>query len=148
MPFRIYDWECGGCNSERECVVSYETGKAPPLRQPLYCHTCKAETEHRRLLALPGPYYGEKVLNPLVSGGQFDTAGYERAPMPKYPDPSIPFEGRVDYYRSKEHKEIMKERKEIIGRNKAKRRRAELIKRGENINIRRDKLPGDPKVLS
>ena len=39
-------------------------------------------------------------------------------------------------------------RKKAIKENRAKQKRASLIRSGENINMRHDRLPGDPNILA
>ncbi len=47
-----------------------------------------------------------------------------------------------------ETKEIVKERKRIGAQNARKQMRAAAMRRGENVNFRRDRLAGDPKITA
>lgn len=145
--FRNYDWQCCGCNTVREHVIQFPQSDKPARLLGLYCSGCKLVALHERLISLTAPYMGERVLNPMVAGGQFDTMG---AKTPPSLPPPLPKDATFDDYRHRWNGAEYKERKaEILAvqkENKAKRKRAELIKQGANINLRRDKLPGDPKV--
>lgn len=91
---------------------------------------------------------GERVLNPMVHGGKFDTCGAEKAPdLPALPD-GCSYDQAKSIFSSNEYKEIKRQRKEVADRNKAKKKRAQLIKSGASINMRRDRLPGDPKLTA
>jgi len=41
-----------------------------------------------------------------------------------------------------------RKRKNIVAENKQKRKRLKAIKQGKNVNMRRDKCAGDPKLTS
>jgi hypothetical protein len=87
---------------------------------------------------------GEKIMNPQVSGGSYDTMGKKKGPrLPELPDNATGEEIR-DFVRSKPYQEIKKERRAIGKENAMKRARARALRRGENVNMRRDRLPGDP----
>jgi hypothetical protein len=125
---------------------------------------------------------GEKILNPNVYGGTYDTMGAkEFRPLPELPGSEehsklmkqrireIP-EGlsakdhkkamcesmagcpsSADYathFERPEYKETEAANKRIAEHNTEKRERAAAIKRGENINMRRDKCAGDPNMTA
>lgn len=173
MP--IYDLECMRCERVQETIAEYNTTGL----YSLVCSRCGRETVHKRLPSLFAPYMGERVFNPMVSGGKFDTTGNAKVTrLPKFKD-YVEHDARVeanikrlspgagkeevraavraagpgpsmadwrDHLRKPEVKEAKRQRAEDVRRNKLKRARAGAIARGENINLRRDKLPGDPKV--
>lgn len=98
-------------------------------------------------MPLTAPYMGERVHNPMVSGGDFDTVGNkELPPLPKGGDDESyhEFKSRV---KSPEYQEVRRARDAAKRENAAKRERARLIRAGANINMRRDRLPGDPKIM-
>lgn len=72
---RLFDWVCVGCESRTEGLVDVPSGFSPPKLSEQLCLNCEARTEHERVISLPGPYYGEKTLNPMQSGGDYDTMG-------------------------------------------------------------------------
>ncbi len=151
----------------------------PVSMYALDCDICGEETEQERLISAPAPYMGERLLNPIVRGGSYDTAG--DAPMPSYPD--APGEAEhvakiqsklsalgqdapqaeryeamasvasdapdiISHMGKPECIEIKKERKRIGEQNIAKKQRLRALKRGENVNMRRDRLAGDPKLTA
>jgi len=85
----------------------------------------------------------------MVYGGRFDTGGAVHPP--KLP-PRLPADATADDYmhrwRSKEFQECKSEVLNTHKENRAKRKRADLIKQGATIDLRKDKLPGDPKVAA
>lgn len=146
--FRCFDWECGHCGQAAESTDAYQQGRSIPRERHAYCGHCGFKTKQRRLPPLVGPYTGEQTRNPMVSGGKFDTMGYETVPrLPEIPEAAM---GTVQdlkgFVQGKEYVEAKRIRREVVARNKAKRRRAELLKAGAPINMRRDKLPGDPTI--
>lgn len=146
--FRNYDWQCS-CGETVQFMVQFPTGDRPVAQLGLWCGTCQAVTVHDRLISLTAPYMGEKMLNPMVSGGKFDTMGM--ASLPKIPDAlpsSATWSDYKDRWQSKEWKEFKKETASVKKQNRQKQKRAAAIKRGENINMRTCKLPGDPKIAS
>lgn len=147
--FRSFDWECQTCGNVDWRVVGVPSGSSVPTEHLWPCDMCEAETLHDRVLSLPAPYMGERVYNPQVAGGKFDTLGHKIGPsLP----PPLPPEAKagdwVDRWQSKEFKE---RKAAIVANNKenaAKRKRAAALKRGENVNMRTDKLAGDPKITA
>lgn len=143
--FRLYDWRCLACMMPRPHVIEFATGTKPPQKEKFKCLRCKKETTHDRMLPLVGFYYGERTDNPIIAGGKFDTTGHAALPaLPVIPD-DIHRDSVGDFFTTKEYKNAKRERLEAQKINKAKRKRYELIKKGANINMRRDKLLGDPK---
>jgi hypothetical protein len=55
---------------------------------------------------------------------------------------------KKDFFYSKEYQDAKQKRKKAIKENRAKQKRASLIRSGENINMRHDRLPGDPNILA
>lgn len=158
MSFRSYDWECTQCGCVAWHLVDVPHGELPPRTAELPCLECDEMTEHDKVISLVAAYMGEKMLNPIVHGGKFDTAGRRELPsMPAFdnlpPDASISArKERVDAYRerfqSNEWREMKRERAAIRAENAQKRQRLAAIARGDNINMRRDKCAGDPKVTA
>lgn len=148
--FRNYDWMCDGCASKVEygMKLSQIDNEKPPEEIQLFCRVCEEFKLHARLLSLPAPYMGEKVCNPQVHGGKFDTMG--EAPVPSLPE--LPAGSDTSAYRelfqTAEYKEVRAERDNIISQNKAKKKRAAALAQGGTVNMRNDKLPGDPKVTA
>jgi hypothetical protein len=173
---RLYDWQCEDCGSVSERLVTVPHGEAPARSYELECLACADYTDHTRLISPPARYMGEKVHNPMISGGRFDTTGHR--PLPAYPDMA----GEAEYntrlqarlaeapaserravmremgnsapslYDYHEHmskpevREIAKERKRIASENKQKQKRLAALKRGESVNFKRDRVAGDPKL--
>ena len=131
-----------------ETLLDVPHGDRPALALAANCPRCKEALPHRRVLSLPAPYLGERVRNPCVRGGAFDTMG--NAPVPALPDLPAGVESNTENYRqlfaSTEWQEARSEVKEVNRRNARKRKRAAALERGENINMRRDKCDGDPKM--
>ena len=148
--FRRYDWECQECLGVREVVVEFPQGESPPRTLNMACPTCRDVNVHERMLSLPAEYHGERVLNPIVRGGQFDTAG--QRPLPALPDlpPGVASttSNYAQLFRTPEYREARRERAEVAKQNKAKQERLAKLRAGANINLRNDKLPGDPKVTA
>lgn len=140
---RLYDWECTLCGTVHEELV--EGGER---RSRCECPDCRTTTMHERCFPKPAAYMGEKVYNPMVAGGAFDTTGQARLPeLPKLPHGVERTSDNLrQLHATKEYKHAQSERKRISEQNRAKRKRAALIKQGANINMRRDKLPGDPDI--
>lgn len=158
MGYRLFDWACTLCGLERESLTWVKDKKRPPEKAMLACLTCRMPTRHARIVSVVAEYHGEKTLNPIVHGGAFDTAGSK--PLPGMDAlPSIPLDAsradrkqQVEAYRqrfaSAEWKDMKKQRASIMKDNAEKKQRLAALKRGENVNMRRDKLPGDPKVTA
>jgi hypothetical protein len=152
--FRLYDFECTSCGWIRESVVQFDTDDSPPTHVFMHCPMCDTDENHKRIIvSMPAPYMGEKVLNPMVSGGQFDTVG--NAPVAKLPDipKGLTDDKDISYahrelFNSPEWKEAKAQRREDNRKNSEKRKRAAAIKAGANVNMRTDKCAGDPKLLS
>lgn len=150
---RLFDYACRLCGYEAEYLV--EDG-APSTHDT--CKICLRKGWLDRRLSLPAPYTGERVLNPMIRGGTHDTCGFERPPpMPALPGEAytktdkgthVNRDALLDRRNSKEYQEWSKARSAVVKRNEAKRQRAKLIEQGAPINMRRDKLPGDPKVTA
>jgi hypothetical protein len=173
MP--MYDLQCQGCGHVHESLAAYNASGFY-LR---VCPGCRKEKQHKRLPSLFAPYMGERVLNPQVSGGKFDTMGQGKVTrLPPFraalehdakvnakmrelgdgatreaarevlreagPGPSMA--DWRDHLKKPEVKEAKRQRAEDIKRNKQKRARAGALARGETVNMRRDRLPGDPKI--
>lgn len=149
--FRQYDFECCLCGGVHADLVNVPSGAKPLGLYELRCPHCDCCANHQRLMSCPAPYMGEKVLNPSVRGGAYDTMGYKPLPQPprlKSDNGRVTTEVLKERKESKEYKEVMKERACIQRENAAKKKRAQYIAEGKNINMRNDKLPGDPKVTS
>jgi hypothetical protein len=148
MPFRLYDWQCQSCEHIREAVIFFPEGGLPPERDLIKCSVCDDENRHKRIISKPAKYMADRPLNPEVCGGSFDTMGYKSAPdLPRLPDGAGYLEYK-DFFQTKTYKEAKEARQAVIKENKAKRKRAALLKQGKTINMREDKLPGDPKIAS
>lgn len=156
MGYRSFDWQCTKCEEVVWDLVWVD--ETVPLMDDIYCDTCDGVYLHKRVLSLPAPYMGETDLSPQVMGGRYDTMGYKALPDLPMPE-NLPRDAdvadrkaRIDAYAqrfdSSEWKETVKERKCIQKENTAKKVRLEAKNRGENVNFRRDVLPGDPKVAS
>lgn len=176
MP--LYDLECQSCGHKHEMLANYQPS---PIYAGIECPGCGRYANHKRLPSLIAPYFGEKILNPEVMGGSFDTMGKGKvARLPEFREaaehdakltaainqlpPDAPMAAVRDTMASigdgpssadwrahmnrPEVKEARSQAKEDRRRNKLKRQRAAAIKRGENINMRTMRLPGDPKLTS
>lgn len=181
--FRLYDFECLECGNIQEILVDTPRGESPSKITQGDCETCEATTSFERRLSLPAPYMGERVLNPVMHGGRFDTAGMRDLPdLPDLPGETerqakvaakidamgvdkMPARERSraivgassdapssnDYrslFESREYKRAKRDRELINSENAEKRKRHAAIKRGENINMRRDRCKGDPKITA
>lgn len=175
---RLFDWSCSSCGTRAEQLVRVPAGQDLVKRRALPCDPCGGYELHAVALSLPAPYMGERVINPMVRGGSFDTMGYRQQPaLPDLPGErehserlskalaSAPVSERrsvasemsktaptmADYsalFSSPGYKEVVAERKRIRAENAEKRKRLAAIKRGENINMRRDRCAGDPMVTA
>jgi hypothetical protein len=122
---------------------------------------------HERRISCPAPYMGEKVLNPMVSGGGFDTTGHKALPaLPEFKDSGEVFrddprseaspgnrgkvarEALTEHFQSSDFKEAKRARAAVKAENKQKQKRAAAIRRGENVNMRRDRCAGDPAITA
>lgn len=91
---------------------------------------------------------GEKVLNVAMYGSAHDTMGYEEMPdLPELPN-GCDADDYLAVAKTPEFKELKAERAVIAKRNKEKRKRAKAIRRGENINMRRDKVKGERSIVA
>lgn len=146
--YRLYDVQCLRCGRVSEALIACRRGKLPQAQVWEPCPQCGRVRRHARLLSPPAPYMGEKVYNPHVSGGAFDTLGQEA--VPALPDLPPGVESNSDNYRqlfaSQEWIETRAEVREVNRKNAQKRKRAAAIARGDNINMRRDKCDGDPHI--
>ena len=146
--FRNYDWECSNCDCVSEYIVQFPQGEKPPKVIEEFCSQCDTTCQMTRCLSLPSKYMGETVINPMVSGGSFDTVGKKKLPkMPMMPD-GLNASAKKDFFYSKEYQSAKQRRKKVIKENRAKQKRAALIESGANINMRHDRLPGDPNILA
>jgi len=140
------DWECKSCGGVTEHFLSVPHGGVMPQTIDRECAACGFDGEHTRRLALIAPYMGEKVHNPMVSGGKFDTVGNKRPPsLPTLPQGAT----GMDYkylFDKPEYKETERERARVVSENKTKRKRAAALKKGGTVNMRVDKVAGDPAV--
>ena len=148
--YRLYDVECSDCLCRYERLVDVPGGGTPPRTFEAQCDVCEEVSEHEVMLSCPAPYMGESVYNPHVRGGDFDTLG--NAPVPELPDLPKGVDSNSDNYKqlwsTPEWKEARAEIKEVNRCNAHKRKRAAALHRGENINMRRDKCAGDPKITA
>ena len=148
--FRNYDWSCCSCGSVREHLVQFPQGDDPPELLQLECLRCDRSEPHRRCISLPAEYHGERVLNPVVRGGNFDTAG-KRAlpPLPDLPAGVEPTtRNYADHFRTPEYRDAEKRRSEVKRTNRLKSLRLKKLRSGATVNMRRDRLPGDPKITA
>lgn len=156
--FRRYDWECQRCGAWFERLVSYPEGDPRPKTlgdvedENLNCPSCGNDaTEAVCLLSNPAEYHGERDLSPAVMGGRFDTLGRKQvsrpADLPLLPDKASYEQARA-HVTSPMYREWKSEVKATRKENAAKQARASARARGENVNFRRDRLPGDPKLTS
>lgn len=147
LMFRLYDWKCRKCGSVQESVVQFKTGEAPPSQTLLPCEVC-GDRYHNRLPPRTVAHVGRRFA-PLVAGGSFDTAGKKSlTPLPQIPEgASDNYSAMKDFFNTKEYKEVKAHRKEEKRRNQQKQVRADLVRKGESIDIRRFKLPGDPQHI-
>lgn len=184
--WRPVDFRCDVCGSDLEEFVYIPIGGERPSEMILHCHRCNDVTIHHSVIGLPAPYMGEKILNPQMYGGTYDTMGARemedlpdlpgqaehsakmRKSLSKFSDAewsSMPKRERdaaigeackdapssADYaslFAKPEYKEVEHANQEIAKQNRSKRKRAKAIARGENVNMRRDKCPGDPKITA
>lgn len=148
--FRLYDWECRDCGDVHEEAIEFPQGDLPPKCIVAHCYRCDHRVSHHRLFPLFSDITDETAFNPMVNGGKYDTTGH--APLPQLPQMPPGTERNSDnlkqHYASKEWREACKARDHKQQENKAKQKRADLIRAGKNINMRRDKLPGDPKITA
>ena len=176
------DFKCSSCGATHEETVWVPQGDPRPSTTCCDCPACGDTCPHDSVLGLPAPYMGEKILNPQMFGGAYDTMGARelhdlpdlpgqqehsaklRAAMSQLPDNATSQERKAvfseackdapssaDYetmFQSPEYKEKSAANEQIKKENKAKQTRAKAIARGENINMRRDKCPGDPNMTA
>lgn len=81
---RLFDWKCKPCGQAHEALVPVPHGEDTPGEAFVHCADCGDSTAHERQMSLPAPYMGEKVLNPSVRGGNYDTMGHKA--LPDLPD--------------------------------------------------------------
>jgi len=173
------DFECDECGHTHEETIWIPSGGERPEIAVFECPLC-GDVPHHSVMGMPAPYMGEKVLNPMMYGGNYDTMGaVEPMPLPDLPgqaehsakirramralpdnatsadrkaafaDACRDAPSSADYatlFETSEYKAVEKANKRIDETNKAKRKRAKAIACGENVNMRRDKCPGDPNV--
>lgn len=135
--FRQFDFECPQCGHIQTDLTNVPYGERPKDRDPeIQCHQCGHDGMDR-IVSLPAPYTGEMVLNVEISGGRHDTLGHKKGPdAPEFKGET--FGDFKDHYR--ENKEIYRARVQVRKENQDKRKRYNALKRGENINFRRDKV--------
>ena len=149
---KLYDWECQRCGAIQEHAVEVPAKMLAALSMRAGCRRCKTRTTHKRLMSAPAPYVGEKTVNPRFGGGSGarDTLGMVRGPsLPELPDELCKtgdVAGIREFFGRPEYKEIERQRKVIAKQNAAKQKRNKAMKAGWHINMRRDRLPGDPKI--
>src|SRR3990167_3168075 len=176
--FRSWDWECARCGTEQWALIDVPHGQPSPTRTTMPCGACSAETMHERLPPLLATYMGERVCNPMVSGGSFDTTGnVQPPPLPDLPGANehaakatqtLARAGRgnlaearretaqdapsaADYatlFKSPEYREVKAAREKVKRENVQKKQRLSALRRGEQVNFRRDKCIGDPKMTA
>ena len=78
MGFRLWDYECDRCETRSEQLAEANHGELPKKHDEYACRTCRALTPHTRVISMPAKYTGERVSNPHIHGGSFDTMGHER----------------------------------------------------------------------
>lgn len=148
--YRLHDWECCACSTVHECLTDVPTGETPPRLSVQWCPVCEGDGQHERLISLVAEYHGERTLNPMVHGGSFDTMG--KAPIPDLPDIPGSARGDTEDYRqlfaTPEWKEARAAQRNVIRLNNEKKKRARALARGQQVNFRRDKCVGDPKVTA
>ena len=156
--FRNYDWECPACGYYFERMVKYDQGDPAPVLLgdvedlDTTCPNCGEDAiAAERLISLIAEVHCDKDLSPQVAGGKFDTMGQRQVPRPKdvgfLPDHASYEEARTHVSRP-EFKEWKAERNAVRKENKVKRTRLAAKRRGENVNFRKDKLPGDPSMTA
>lgn len=145
--WRLFDWKCQNCDEEREETIEYPQGDQAPRVLRMVCSACRSIRDHDRLLSR-GADYTPRPMAPMVSGGSFDTVGNK----PLTPLPLLPNDCRLsdarDFFQTRTYKEVKEKRTAEKGENRMKQWRAGLIKKGDNIDMRTDKLPGDPSFTS
>lgn len=156
--FRRYDWECQVCGAWFERLVKFPQGDPAPKTlgevedEDLECPKCTGDASTaERLISCPAEYHGERDLSPRVFGGRFDTMGQKQVERPKevgFMPTRASYEEARNFVNRPIYKEWRAEKQAVRKENKAKRARAAAKERGETINFRRDKLPGDPKIAS
>lgn len=180
IVFRFYDWQCTACDEQAERLTNVPHGEPVPRQDVMECHACGQFCLHERLMSAPAEYMGEKVHNPMVSGGRFDTMGMRR--LPKLPDidgakqhreaierdmralgpdyskdmaqqvhdhhaKSAPtMEDYSYHFKTPEYVEAKRARRKARKENLEKQKRAKALRKGANINMRRDKCAGDPRI--
>ena len=145
---RMFDWRCASCGSTRERIVWVPARAANPTTMTLWCDACAAKTEHERLISMPARYMGDRVRNPCVTGGSFDTMGF--APVQPLPDLPDGADSTLDNYKQlwsgKDWQEKRALQREQNRKNREKRRRAAALQRGASVNMRVDRCAGDPDL--
>ena len=182
MAFKLIDFACSVCGHEMESLVDVPAGSERPKWRSDWCPVCETHTHQDALIGMPAPYMGERVCNPEMYGGEFDTMGAKELPklpdlpgqaehqaklrqrMRSVPDTASRAEAQAafaeaskdapssaDYaslFASKEYKHAEAERARIKKQNEQKRARAAAMRRGENVNMKRDKCAGDPNITA
>lgn len=153
--FRRYDWECQQCSAVFERIVQFPQAQPAPKTlgeveaEELTCPSCNGDASTaQRLISMPAEYHGERVLNPIVRGGKFDTVGARTVPrhgLGSLPDHCTYAEAR-EFTQRPEYQEWRKEKKAVQAENATKRKRMAALAAGAPVNFRRDRCPGDPKI--
>ena len=83
--YRLFDWDCPKCESLFDALVWHDAENLlPPKQAEQTCPMCNTTMVMKRRqgggASCPAPYMGEKILNPSICGGNYDTMGGERAP--------------------------------------------------------------------
>lgn len=135
--FRQFDFECPQCGHTQTDLTNVPHGESPKAHDlEIDCHQCGHQGMDR-IVSLPAPYTGEMVLNVEVSGGKHDTLGHKKGPpVPEFRGES--FGDFREHYRK--NKDIYDARQQVRRENRQKRERYAALRRGENVNFRRDKV--------
>jgi DNA-directed RNA polymerase subunit RPC12/RpoP len=151
---KLWDYQCLVCGHIHERLA-----KTAPSTMRLRCPRCQCKTKHEKRFPLVAEYHGEKTHNPVVYGGRFDTMGAVKPnklpPLPVGDPETDPVSGRTSrgvtfdqlYDYTKANRELIHANREIKKQNLAKKKRAAALKRGEAVNMRRDRCIGDPKGI-
>lgn len=144
---RLDDWRCLECARVREALCD-RARMGDPDRLGLVCRACGFVTEHRRMLPRIA-HHMPKPIQALIAGGAFDTAGFGKlSPLPPVPDQATDRLANFrEFVSTQDYRAVKAERAEQKKRNLAKRARAGLIRSGHSIDLRHDRLPGDPKNI-
>ena len=130
-------------------MVDFPSTERPPERQAFDCLGCEKITIHNRCAVnLPARYMGETAVYAEVYGGSNDTMGNGRVePLPKPPKELESKGDFMDWVHNPERKERLQKRAADRAANRKKRERAAKLKKaGEKFDLRKHRMPGDPKI--